>query len=86
MVIFGDDRMAVFFLQKKHWHQWFFDGSWVTQPSPLNDFQPPDHWFQWFFDGFGVFQLLVSMVMDHWSNDAMVPMYPSPLFYTKKID
>ena len=27
-----------------------------------------NHWFQWF-----------SMVMDHWSNDAMVSMYRSPL-------
>ena len=27
-----------------------------------------NHWFQWF-----------SMVMDHWSNDAMVSMYCSPL-------
>ena len=31
-----------------------------------------NHWFQWF-----------SMVMDHWSNDAMVSMDRSPLFYTK---
>ena len=42
----------------------FFNGFWVTQPSPLNDFQPPDHWFQWFFDGFGVLQPLASMVFN----------------------
>ena len=33
----------------------FFYCFGVTQPSPLNDFQPPDHWFQWFFDGLGPF-------------------------------
>ena len=47
---FGSDGMVIFF--------------WVTQPSPLTDFQPPDHCFQWFFDGFGVIQPLVSMVFN----------------------
>ena len=55
----------------------------VTQPSPLNDFQPPDHCFQWFFDGFGVIQPLVSMVMDNWSDNAMVLMDHSPLNFHK---
>ena len=53
-VIFGDDgKVTFFFLQKKHWHQWIFDGFGLTQPSPLNDFQSPHHCFQWFFNGFG---------------------------------
>ena len=34
--------------------RWFFDGFGVIQPSPFNDFQPPDHCFQWFFDGFQI--------------------------------
>ena len=56
---------------------------WVTQPSPLTDFQPPDHCFQWFFDGFGVIPPLVSMVMDNWSDNAMVLMDHSPLNFHK---
>ena len=58
-------------LTKTKGEQWSFFGSdgmvisfWVTQPSPLTDFQPPDHCFQWFFDGFGVIQPLVSMVFN----------------------
>ena len=56
---------------------------WVTQPSPLTDFQPPDHCFQWVFDGFGVIPPLVSMVMDNWSDNAMVLMDHSPLNFHK---
>ena len=41
-----------------------FDGLWVTQPSPLTDFQPQDHCLQWFFDGLGVIQPLVSMALN----------------------
>ena len=48
--LFGSDGMVIFF--------------WVTQPSPLTDFQPPDHCFQWFFDGFGVIEPMVSMVFN----------------------
>ena len=55
----------------------------VTQPSPLTDFQPPDHCFQWFFDGFWVIPPLVSMVMDNWSDNAMVLMDHSPLNFHK---
>ena len=55
-------------LTSDHCFQWFSDGFGVTQPSPVNDFHPPYHWFQWF-----------SVVMDHWSNDAMVSMNRSPL-------
>ena len=56
--------MVIFFFCKNHWHQWFFDGFWVAQPSPFNNFQPQDHCFQWVFDGFGVIQPLVSMVFN----------------------
>ena len=77
-------------LTKTKGEQWSFFGSvgmviffWVTQPSPLTDFQPPDHCFQWFFDGFGVIPPLVSMVMDNWSDNAMVLMDHSPLNFHK---
>ena len=30
------------------------NGFEVTQPSPLNDFQPPNYCFQWCFDGFQI--------------------------------
>ena len=36
---------------------------------------PFNYWFQWF-----------SMVMDHWSNDAMVSMYRSPLNPCRRTD
>ena len=52
--------------------QWF-----LKQPSPLNVFWQSDHCHQWFFNGFWScyhrFQWF-SMVLDHWSNDAMVSM------------
>ena len=41
------------------------------------------HCFQWFFDGFGVIPPLVSMVMDNWSDNAMVLMDHSPLNFHK---
>ena len=46
------------------WERWDGNIFWVTQPSPLTDFQPPGHCFQWVFDGFGVIQPLVSMVFN----------------------
>ena len=52
--------------------QWF-----LRRPSPLNVFWQSDHCHQWFFNGFWYcyhrFQWF-SMVLDHWSNDAMVSM------------
>ena len=63
MVIFGSDGVVIFFLQEPL-APILFNGFWVTQPSPLTDFQPPDHCFQWFFDGLGVIQPLVSMVFN----------------------
>ena len=56
MVIYGERWDGNIYFCKKHWHQWGFDGFWVTQPLPLTDFKPPDHCFQWIFDGFGVIQ------------------------------
>ena len=52
--------------------QWFW-----RRPSPLNVFWWHEHCNQWFFNGFWScyhrFQWF-SMVLDHWSNDAMVLM------------
>ena len=40
MVIFREQWDGnVFFARMNHWHQWFFDGFGVTQPSPVTDFQ-----------------------------------------------
>ena len=72
MVIYRERWDGNIYFCKKHWHQWGFDGFWVTQPLPLTDFKPSDHCFQWF-----------SMVMDHWSNNAMVLMDHSPLNFHK---
>ena len=92
---FGSDGMVIFFGVNQpspltdfqppdHCFQWFFDGFGVTQPLPSADFQTIafndfsmvlgsfNHWFQWF-----------SMVMDHWSNNAMVLMDHSPLNFHK---
>ena len=53
--------------------QWF-----LRQPSPLNVFLQSDHCHQWFFNGcwscYHRFQWF-SMVLYHWSNDAMVSMH-----------
>ena len=53
--------------------QWF-----LRQPSPLNVFLQSDHCHQWFFNGcwscYHRFQWF-SMVLYHWSNDAMVTMH-----------
>ena len=58
--------------------QWF-----LRRPSPLNVFWQSDHCHQWFFNGFWYcyhrFQWF-SMVLDHWSNDAMVSMDRYGLF------
>ena len=52
--------------------QWF-----LRRLSPLNVFWRSDHCHQWFFNGFWScyhrFQWFL-MVLDHWSNDAMVSM------------
>ena len=54
MIIFWERWYTMVFSRKNHWHQWFFDGFWVAQPSPFNNFQPQDHCFQWFFDCFQI--------------------------------
>ena len=66
--------------------QWF-----LRQPSPLNVFLQSDHCHQWFFNGcwfcYHRFQWF-SMVLYHWSNDAMVSMHRyglvRPLYDTER--
>ena len=72
------------FILTDYWAWWFFNGFWVTQPSPLNDFQPPDHCFYWISMVLGSFKhwfQWFSMIMDQWSNDLMVVMDRSPLYW-----
>ena len=63
--------------------QWF-----LRQPSPLNVFLQSDHCHQWFFNGcwscYHRFQWF-SMVLYHWSNDAMVSMHRYGLPYAHNI-
>ena len=49
-------------------NKYFFEGPAIGFNSFSMVFGSFNHWLQWF-----------SMVMDHWSNDAMVSMYRSPL-------
>ena len=82
MVIYGEQWDGNIYFCKNHWHQWFLmvlgllnhylKLIFSPQTITFNDFSMVlgsfNHWFQWF-----------SMVMDHWSNNAMVSMYRSPL-------
>ena len=66
-----------------HWKcRWFWRDYWKFSMvfgalSPLNVFWRSDHCHQWFFNGFWSCyhrSQWFSMVLDHWSNDAMVSM------------
>ena len=84
--LFRSDEMVIFFLLEplaSMVFRWFLGYSTIT----TNWFSAPRPLLSRVFDGFGGIQPFqwFSMVMDHWTNDAMVSMDRSPLNRTNSI-